>query len=86
MHACVLCPPSLLNEFQQVVPHVFKDKVELVVLPDDLLQLDQVWVLDLHQGLEVGGGHSGCLERRAMEAGGDGESRGKAIYIDICTD
>ena len=39
-YACVVYPPSLLDEFQEVVPHVLKDKVKLVVLPDDLLELD----------------------------------------------
>ena len=64
-HACVVYPPSLLDELQQVVPHVLKDEVKLVVLPDYLLELDQVGVLDLHQGLGGGGrsGHTGgCQE------------------------
>ena len=55
LHACLLHPPSFLDELQQVVPHVLKDKVKFVVLPDDLLELDQVGVLDLHQGLGGGG-------------------------------
>ena len=45
LHACLLHPPSFLDELQQVVPHVLKDKVKFVVLPDDLLELDQAILL-----------------------------------------
>ena len=43
----------VLHQLIQVLLHVLKDEVEYVVLPDDLLELDDIGVAKLLQGLNL---------------------------------
>ena len=45
----------VLHELVKILLHIFKDEVELIVLPDHFAQLDYVGVAQFLQGLEFMG-------------------------------
>ena len=44
---------EIFNELIDVLVHVLEDEVELVILLDDLVQIDYVWVVKFNEGPDL---------------------------------